>query len=88
MASLEMNPPAAKMTPPRRGWPAAFVGPYLHSDNLSRVDDQCFSPGAGHHRAELAATAAPRRSMRNPPAESIHRGLCPRGTGTAISSKG
>ena len=27
----------------------SFVGPYLHSDNFSGVDDQCFSPGAGHH---------------------------------------
>ena len=27
----------------------AFVGPYLHSDDLSVVDDQRFSPGVGHH---------------------------------------
>jgi hypothetical protein len=27
----------------------AVVGPHLHSDDFSRVDDQCLSPGVGHH---------------------------------------
>ena len=84
-----MKPPIARTTPPRAR--TARVPSSVctsHADDGLALDDQGLGPGVGHDAAPLVDTAAPSRSMRNPPAESMKRGLCPRGTGTATSSKG
>ncbi len=50
IASLWMNPPVARITPPRVPDGAGpVVGPYAQADHVPAVDDQRLGAGVGHH---------------------------------------